>query len=171
MFLFGRGGAGNHYTKEEIREKAILQPPHPTHLPTSTDPLDHQERQIHAADPESQKHKVNDAPPPRATTNEYLHTGRGGAGNLLAPSEVEKELKDLSAPGSGGTHVDATEMPGSTNRAWRGRGGAGNFVEEGERGVSGAVLEGREVTDEGRGFGEEDDGLQKPEKVLLKPDA
>jgi len=72
----GRGGAGNFYSKKDIASVFSLLHLHPSKTPNN-----------HQPDLEAQIQDLTRTP---TTSNppEYQHTGRGGAGNFVAPGEL-----------------------------------------------------------------------------------
>ncbi|KAI9835349.1 MAG: hypothetical protein M1837_003865 [Sclerophora amabilis] len=105
----GRGGAGNHIS-------TAAQPP-------TSDDLEAQ-------------HLPYSSPPsiPESSPGEYVHTGRGGAGNWARPADVkpstETSSKGNDNPAGSGKKVTSTSPPPTSRRAkagMTGRGGAGNF--------------------------------------------
>ncbi|KAG0646861.1 hypothetical protein D0Z07_6249, partial [Hyphodiscus hymeniophilus] len=123
----GRGGAGNFYSQKDAEDvaKADLDDVEVNASSSRTDDL---ARAVSAS-----------KPPP-----EYLHTGRGGAGNWVQPSELNaKGLEQIAFPGATsptGTlgPVDSSNpgvgmskrVLGASKPSYRGgRGGAGNYVD------------------------------------------
>lgn len=129
----GRGGAGNFYSKQDLVDAA---------------------KTAHQDDPEAQS-TINDLTRVPTTSNaapEYLHTGRGGAGNWVQPSSLQSQgLSQAASPNA--TSTTSVLLPstntsqstqgynkaifgppqrtiGSSKPIYRGgRGGAGNYVD------------------------------------------
>ncbi|PSN68021.1 hypothetical protein BS50DRAFT_572995 [Corynespora cassiicola Philippines] len=161
MPSWGRGGAGNIVSDEQVKE---------------------QSRKV-ADDLEANRSLASSAAPPLTSTSsqtqaqEYAHTGRGGAGNWYQPSELEKA-------GSFSQPADSTAIPTSSrpqiSTPWHpegqelpvaraGRGGAGNFVWRDESKEQASREAEEKVKDKVRGEAERDveAGLQKPGAALL----
>ncbi|KAF2273638.1 uncharacterized protein EI97DRAFT_382968 [Westerdykella ornata] len=119
MPTWGRGGAGNIVSDEQVKQQS--------------------ERDLEAnrAPLSSTTASTSTATAPRTPQQEYAHMGRGGAGNWYQPHE-------LSHSGSFNQTSDSTAAPSATSKpqvstpwhpegvelpvARAGRGGAGNFV-------------------------------------------
>ncbi|KAK2630149.1 hypothetical protein QTJ16_000969 [Diplocarpon rosae] len=111
----GRGGAGNFYSKQDMVEA------------NKNSDLESASRQRPTSNP---------SPASTAPAPEYLHTGRGGAGNWVQPSELASsglaqihptsDLISTSKPAAGAS--PAARVGGSSKPTYRsGRGGAGNY--------------------------------------------
>ncbi|KAJ4304710.1 hypothetical protein N0V90_000237 [Kalmusia sp. IMI 367209] len=190
----GRGGAGNIIQAQEQSKRAVEVSKHSLlYLLQGCDrDMTFRMRQSHIAllylIPSNHSHPEQDVeaahtlstPANPTTTNPsqpYAHTGRGGAGNWYAPSQLEKE-------GTFTTPSDATALPTTSkpqvSKPWHpegqqmpvaraGRGGAGNFVwgdgEEEKRKREAEVRKEEEVSE-----GVERDveaGLAKPGPAVL----
>ncbi|KUJ20956.1 uncharacterized protein LY89DRAFT_420656 [Mollisia scopiformis] len=119
LFRSGRGGAGNFHTKNDIEElKKAEDLESQSQIDPSSTSINDLTRSISAT-----------KPPP-----EYLHTGRGGAGNWVQPKELHSQGLTQESTLSG---QDASSRAlGSSKPTYRGgRGGAGNYgsFEEEER--------------------------------------
>lgn len=114
----GRGGAGNFYTKQEleIASKAAT---------------------LHDIESQSNHQTINDLTRADITSNpppEYLHTGRGGAGNWVQPKTLEsKGFAQEESPNSTSTSSSlfgTKRVAGQSKPTYRGgRGGAGNYAD------------------------------------------
>ncbi|KAH7360571.1 hypothetical protein BKA65DRAFT_391243 [Rhexocercosporidium sp. MPI-PUGE-AT-0058] len=153
----GRGGAGNYYSKQDIADATK-----------------------NTGDIESQTPSSPTTSTPSNTTSlpapEYQHTGRGGAGNWVQPSSLQSH--GLSQQPED-THSTATTRPaeapaqrvmGSSKPTYRGgRGGAGNYFDDGEerRRVEEEERERVRREREVQGRVEEDveRGLRRPERA------
>ncbi|KAF2502593.1 hypothetical protein BU16DRAFT_14274 [Lophium mytilinum] len=160
MPTWGRGGAGNIVSDEQVQETTRrvaedLEANQPTSIPTTTT-----------------------AAPPSYTTQDYAHMGRGGAGNWFVPAD------EPAAPPPSET-ADPTPAPQTTakpqvSKPWTppntelpiargGRGGAGNFVwesEEEKRRKAEAEARRREGV-ERRVVADVEKGLKMPERARL----
>ena len=99
----GRGGAGNFYSKNDL-------------APTASQDLEAQSQST-----SSQTQALS----AQKTLPEYAHTGRGGAGNWVLPATLPP------APSKSTTPVSPNVASKPTYRG--GRGGAGNYVDLGEK--------------------------------------
>jgi len=113
----GRGGAGNFYTPQDVED-----------INKATEPTDDIEAQTSPTDTDtaSLARALNASRPPP----EYLHSGRGGAGNWFQPAELSSQGLVQAANSS----ATATEAPRKgavlSKPTYRGgRGGAGNYVD------------------------------------------
>ncbi|TVY32552.1 hypothetical protein LOCC1_G008955, partial [Lachnellula occidentalis] len=107
----GRGGAGNFYSKEDI--KPSLQP---------SDLESQSQRQSQQTEALEELSASNSSQPP----TEYLHTGRGGAGNWVKPSELPlNPTLPTTTPESTIPIPAPTPLVKPVFRG--GRGGAGNY--------------------------------------------
>ncbi|KAI9759956.1 MAG: hypothetical protein M4579_001989 [Chaenotheca gracillima] len=130
----GRGGAGNHVSRTSTLE------------PTAPNDLEAQTQQVGT---ENKTETVRARP---LSKSEYIHTGRGGAGNWGEPPEVvaasiKAEANTTGNSGSDGqkgktintappiTRTTTTsppptprDAPANRNGSMTGRGGAGNFA-------------------------------------------
>jgi len=147
----GRGGAGNFYSKQDLEslagKPASLQEDigsqHPSSSTTTSPPL---------------------AP------SEYQHTGRGGAGNWIAPSELS--TSGLTQTSSLPTKQTLGNGIRKTYKA--GRGGVGNYIDAGNA-VAGGEEQRKREEEEDRMKKEvkrrvEEDierGLRRPERVFM----
>ncbi|KAH8595557.1 hypothetical protein B0O99DRAFT_671977 [Bisporella sp. PMI_857] len=143
----GRGGAGNFYSKKDIEQ--ANKAPSPSDL--ESQPL-----------PSSTSiYKDDDTTAPLTKTKtplpEYVHTGRGGAGNWVAPS-------DLASKGL--AQVPGKDIPAKDKGYRGGRGGAGNYVDpvEEER-VRKEEEEKRRRENEERVAKDVEAGLARPERT------
>ncbi|KAL2074776.1 hypothetical protein VTL71DRAFT_8555 [Oculimacula yallundae] len=154
----GRGGAGNYYSKQDIAD-ATKNANDTSSLPTTN--------------PSSTPSASTNKPAP---TPEYLHTGRGGAGNFIQPSTLQSSgLKQTSEDMHSTETTRPSEAPeqrvmGSSKPNYRGgRGGAGNYYDDGEE--KRRIEEERELEEKRKvelaGRVEEDveRGLRRPERA------
>ncbi|KAF2738803.1 hypothetical protein EJ04DRAFT_26988 [Polyplosphaeria fusca] len=159
MPSWGRGGAGNIVSEEQVKE---------------------QNRKI-AEDLEANRPLAASAAPPAQSSPdpppEYSHMGRGGAGNWFQPKELEQsgsfsQASDSTAQPTTSKpnvstpwHPDNQELP----VARAGRGGAGNFVwkdEDKERQEREQQVKAKERLNE-QVEKDVEFGLQKPGAVVL----
>ncbi|KAK0113188.1 hypothetical protein ONS95_014886 [Cadophora gregata] len=151
----GRGGAGNYYSKKDIADAT-----------KNSSDLESQ-TSSHTKGPNTTSH--GHAP-------EYQHTGRGGAGNWVQPAELQshglaQQSEDIhSTETTRPAEAPVQRVMGSSKPTYRGgRGGAGNYFDDGEEARR---LEEEKVEEERRkrevqGKVEEDveRGLKKPERA------
>ncbi|KAE8451300.1 hypothetical protein EG329_004465 [Mollisiaceae sp. DMI_Dod_QoI] len=112
LFRSGRGGAGNFHSKASVEGASKAEDlESQVYINTSSNSINDLTRRISATNP-----------PP-----EYVHTGRGGAGNWVQPKELHAQgLTQESTP----IGQDASQrILVSSKPTYRGgRGGAGNYV-------------------------------------------
>ncbi|CZT02057.1 uncharacterized protein RAG0_09386 [Rhynchosporium agropyri] len=150
----GRGGAGNYYSKQDI-EEATKNANDSQTLPTTS--------------------SSTTAPQP-SRGPEYLHTGRGGAGNFIQPSSLQSSgltqtSEDMhSTETSRPAEAPEQRVMGSSKPMYRGgRGGAGNYYDDGEE--KRRIEEEREYEEkrmrelQGRVEVDVERGLRRPEKA------
>lgn len=111
LFRSGRGGAGNIYPKGDVEK---VSKPEDVESQSQVD---------------SSSTSINDLTRSISATNpppEYLHTGRGGAGNWVQPKELHSQGLTQESTLSG---QDASKRTiGSSKPTYKGgRGGAGNY--------------------------------------------
>jgi len=115
----GRGGAGNFYSPADVEE---------VNKAAASEDLEAQ-----SVSPDAASRAASNAQPPP----EYLHTGRGGAGNWVAPKELSTSGLSQYTPPTSSPAVAPSGAPIYESKpTYRGgRGGAGNYVdfEEQER--------------------------------------
>ncbi|CAG8983817.1 hypothetical protein HYALB_00006783 [Hymenoscyphus albidus] len=163
----GRGGAGNFYSKEDVKNVASSLTPstlesQPLSSSTSSQPA---------------KTPQTTAPPP-----EYSHTGRGGAGNWVPPSTLPPSSTDFNITSLTPVNPSTTSYTPSiipvktpaTNVATAkyrgGRGGAGNYSwadEEGRKRDEREREEEREMGIRMRVLGEVEGGLKVPGRAVV----
>ncbi|KAH6719961.1 hypothetical protein DL95DRAFT_145699 [Leptodontidium sp. 2 PMI_412] len=152
----GRGGAGNYYSKQDIVDATKNTGDIESQTPSST--------------------TVNTSTSHSSPAPEYLHTGRGGAGNWVQPSELKshgltQQSEDMhSTATTRPAEAPAQRVLGSSKPTYRGgRGGAGNYFDDGEekRRVEEEERREREREREVQGRVEEDveRGLKRPERA------
>jgi len=165
----GRGGAGNFYSKEDI--KPSLQP---TDLESQSQSQSQSQQTEASSEDLSKSPSSQQQPPP-----EYAHTGRGGAGNWIKPSELPSNpTLPTTSPNTPAPTPLVESGIGLVKPVFRGgRGGAGNYdwgaveAEERKREEERAreEEEGRRVVD-----GEVESalrGLRRPGRVVVGDDA
>ncbi|KAL8718129.1 MAG: hypothetical protein Q9225_004704 [Loekoesia sp. 1 TL-2023] len=137
---FGRGGAGNYYSKQDIQDFQKQAASDVEAQPTNA-------RELHAAD---------------TNQPEYVHSGRGGAGNYSSASDPAERKRSVDMTP---TMRERTVPEGG----FYGRGGAGNLrgsdggsKEEAEQQASQAQREAYEKT-----VHDVEQGLRAPEKAHL----
>ncbi|KAI4185277.1 MAG: hypothetical protein LQ348_004394 [Seirophora lacunosa] len=137
---FGRGGAGNYYSKQDIQEA----------------------REQTASDLEAQHSDAPEPPNADATQPEYKHLGRGGAGNYTDASNATERKRSVDMTPTMREHT----VP---EGGFYGRGGAGNLrgmeanlKEDAEQKASHAPKEAHE-----KAVREVEQGLRAPEKAHL----
>ncbi|KAF2817617.1 uncharacterized protein BDZ99DRAFT_565335 [Mytilinidion resinicola] len=160
MPTWGRGGAGNIVTDEQVQETTRrvaedLEANHPTSQPTTT----------------------TTTAPPSYTTQDYAHMGRGGAGNWFVPAdEPTPDPKETADP----TPAPQASAKPAVSKPWTppntelpiargGRGGAGNFTwesEEDKQRKREAEARRREGL-ERRVVADVERGLKMPERAVL----
>merc|ERR1712225_77130 len=140
----GRGGAGNYYSKQDIADATK----NATDIESQTSSHTH-----------TQAHSTSSPAP------EYQHTGRGGAGNWVQPSELKshglaQQSEDMhSTETTRPAEAPAQRVMGSSKPTYRGgRGGAGNYFDDGEE-------ERRKREVQGRVEGDVERGLKRPERA------
>ncbi|KAF8536923.1 hypothetical protein BDD12DRAFT_259989 [Trichophaea hybrida] len=110
----GRGGAGNHITKEELQKQA-------EDIEAQEAAANKANKRNSTANQLAQEELAS--PPP----GEYKHSGRGGAGNFFVPAElVQRGTTSPILEDSDTTEIPPPNKP--SIRQWAGRGGAGNFA-------------------------------------------
>jgi hypothetical protein len=167
----GRGGAGNFYSKKDVEDasKTETSDLEAQKIPSTIDL---------ASTPSSSQ------PPPQ-----YLHTGRGGAGNFNIPSSNPPFLPttdDPSLPVSSTsppqnhsailtTKEKAKENPHSNNglSGYRGRGGVGNWndADAGEKARAREEEEGIKMSVDERVRRDVEAMLRRPERAYGAPGA
>jgi len=163
MPTWGRGGAGNIVSDEQIAESTRRQAEDLEANTTSTS----------IPNPLSSTN-----PPPSYTLQDCAHMGRGGAGNWFVPAE--SPLPSSSDPTSSTTEAPAASSKPNVSKPWTppdtelpiargGRGGAGNFVweSEEEKRRKEELKREREEGVRERVAGEVEKGLKMPERVVL----
>jgi hypothetical protein len=142
----GRGGAGNYYNKEDLKEVqvylhfSLLYSAKLSFHPSSYTTLNVRNNTLQTPSTLESQPQSSASPQtqtPSAPPSEYLHTGRGGAGNWIQPSTLPLPVTDpnstsLSSPptipdrnSSIPTHKPSAENEKAVYRG--GRGGAGNY--------------------------------------------
>ncbi|KAL8689430.1 MAG: hypothetical protein Q9218_004903 [Villophora microphyllina] len=137
---FGRGGAGNYYSKKDIRDV---------------------EKKV-AEDVEAQPTTPGDLQAADAKQPEFIHSGRGGAGNYSSASDAAERKRSIDMKPS---MREGTVPEGG----FYGRGGAGNLRNsetssnaDNEHGASQAQEEAYEMT-----VRDVEQGLRAPEQAHL----
>ncbi|KAI4288290.1 MAG: hypothetical protein L6R35_002451 [Caloplaca aegaea] len=137
---FGRGGAGNYYSQQDIQEI---------------------EKQA-TSDVEAQHTNVGDSPITAANQPEFIHLGRGGAGNYSSASDATERKRSVDMTPTAREHT----VP---EGGFYGRGGAGNLrnvegnlKDDAEQRASQAQKEAHE-----RVLHDVEQGLRAPEKAHL----
>lgn len=149
---YGRGGAGNILqAKEDSKKFSTVREPHHDRITKALFSSANNHQDIEANHPSTSTYSstLSQSSQP---LSEYVHTGRGGAGNWYQPAELSKE-------GTFTQQTDSTAIPTSSkpqiSTPWHpegqelpvarsGRGGAGNFVWKSEEQVK-KEREGREL--------------------------
>ncbi|KAL9004356.1 MAG: hypothetical protein Q9188_002828 [Gyalolechia gomerana] len=137
---FGRGGAGNYYSKQDIQEI--------------------QKRA--ATDVEAQSNIVREPYASDTKQPEYVHSGRGGAGNYNSASDVAERQRSVDMPP---TTRERTVPEGR----FYGRGGAGNLRDSEGKPEEEAGRKSNQTQQEQYEMAVQDveQGLQAPEKAHL----
>ncbi|KAL8840131.1 MAG: hypothetical protein Q9170_001479 [Blastenia crenularia] len=137
---FGRGGAGNYYSKQDIQDV----------------------QQRVASDVEDQPTTTDDSQQTDARQPEYIHSGRGGAGNYSNTSDTAELKRSVDM-------TPSTRERTVPEGGFYGRGGAGNLrgfdvdsQEEAERRASQTQKQAYQKTVQ-----DVEQGLRAPEKAHL----
>ncbi|CAG8959258.1 hypothetical protein HYFRA_00012616 [Hymenoscyphus fraxineus] len=164
----GRGGAGNFYSKEDVKNVA-----------TSLTPSTLESQPLSPSTSQPAKTPQTTTQPPQ----EYTHTGRGGAGNWVQPSTLPPSSTDSNstsltpstASSSYTPSIIPTKTP-ATNAATAkykgGRGGAGNYswTDDGDEERKREEKEREEEREMGirmRVLGEVEGGLKVPGRAVV----
>ncbi|KAL8924775.1 MAG: hypothetical protein Q9208_003865 [Pyrenodesmia sp. 3 TL-2023] len=137
---FGRGGAGNYYSKQDIQEV--------------------QKRA--ASDVEAQQPTNERGAEATPATTEFVHSGRGGAGNYSSASDVAERKRSVDM-------TPSTRERTVPEGGFYGRGGAGNLrgAAEGEarEGVEASQKQKQAYYE--KAVEDVEQGLRAPEKAHL----
>jgi hypothetical protein len=108
--------------------------------------------------------------PSQTTTQQYAHSGRGGAGNWFSPQELTETGKFVTAtdPSVQAKAQRATEGEIVSETRHRGRGGAGNFIwSQEEEDKRRADEEGKEIELKEMVARDVEAGLERPSRAVL----
>ncbi|KAL8903761.1 MAG: hypothetical protein Q9207_003721 [Kuettlingeria erythrocarpa] len=154
---FGRGGAGNYYSKQDIQEvqeraavlKLLAQVPFEIVL-------------IDCQDVEAQPTNERELRAAESTPAEFIHSGRGGAGNYSNAADAAERKRSVDMAPT--TREHTVPQGGFYGRGGAGnlRGSEGDLKEEMERTTSHKQRQAYEKTVE-----DVEQGLRAPEKAHL----
>jgi len=109
----GRGGAGNFYSPKDIED-----------VSKAAESSDLEAQSL----PQTETDTVIPSQPREAP--EYLHTGRGGAGNWIQPSTLTSSGLTQTSTSPATSKTGNNQIRGPSKPMYRGgRGGAGNYVD------------------------------------------